>query len=97
MMMIVSVVSVFAIIVIFKINCSIEDSIKYGNLKVWFNKVKSPSFNCSHMEYLNVENKNSALVETIDCSESGAIYEYNFKVVHTYYIYKTFRLKIIII
>ena len=89
MMMIVSVVSMFAIIVIFQINCSNEDSNKYDKLKVWFSKVKSPSFNCSHMEYLNVENKNSALVEIIDCSESGAIFEYNFKViVHTYYIYK---------
>ena len=96
-MMIVSAVSMFAIFVIFKINCCNEVSNKYGNLKVWFNKVKSPSFNCSHMEYLNVEKKNSALVEIIDCSESGAIYEYNFKVVHTYYMYKTFRLKIIII
>ena len=86
MIMIVSVVSLFAIIVIFQINCSNEDSNKYDKLKVWFSKVKSPSFNCSHMEYLNVENKNSALVEIIDCSESGAIYEYNFKVGNSTYI-----------
>ena len=84
--MIVSVVPMFAIFAIFKINCCNDVSNKYDKFKVWFNKVKSPSFNCSHMEYLNVENKNSALVEIIDCSESGAIYEYNFKVGNSTYI-----------
>ena len=52
--MIASTIFMFSTFVIFKINGS-EGSNKNDKLIDWYNKVNSPSFNCPHSEFLNVE------------------------------------------
>ena len=80
MIVISSVISLFAIFVIFKINGNEGSNSKNDKLRDWFNKVKSPSFNCPRSKFLIEESKSLPLVEIVDCAKPGAIYEYDFKV-----------------
>ena len=61
-----------------------------NTLKNWFDQVKSPTFTCpliKNEEIGNMKNdKTPPLVKVVDCTELGAIYQYDYRVI---FFYKT--------
>ena len=56
-----------------------------NTLKNWFDQVKSPTFTCPLIKNEEIGNmktdKIPPLVKVVDCTEPGAIYQYDYKVI----------------
>ena len=77
------------LIIVLALNIIYSDQSKReGNkntLKKWFNQVKLPSFTCPHTQnnekFGSMQNDTTPLVQVVDCNESNAIYQYDYKVI----------------
>ena len=72
------------ILLVFNTIYSIQNGNKNGKSTIqnWFNKVKLPSFTCpTSKNEIAMKNDITPLVKVVDCTEPGAIYQYDYKVI----------------